>query len=176
MADWHHAPIHRLGEHGAYIVTAGTYRKHHLLQTDRKLQLVHDSLLELAGRYGWSLQAWAVLSNHYHFVAIAPEEPKSLGALIKHLHSDTARRLNQLDGASGRRVWYQYWESKISFENSYLARLRYVHLNPVKHGLAQEPTAYKWSSAKWFELHAPQSLVKTVESFKVERVNVFDDF
>ena len=158
------------------MVTAGTYRKRPLLCSEEKLDLVRDALLEVAGHYGWRLQAWAVLPNHYHFVAVAPDEPESLSSFIRHLHSDTARRLNRLDDASGRRVWYQYWENMITFERSYLARLKYVHFNPVKHGLVQEPTAYRWCSAKWFEVNASASFVRTVRSFRIDRVRVADDF
>src|SRR6185295_13265442 len=40
-----------------------------------------------------------------------------------------------IDNATGRQVWYNFWDTKLTFENSYLARLNYVHQNPVKHGL-----------------------------------------
>jgi putative transposase len=176
MADWHHAPVHRLEEGGAYMVTAGTYRRRHLLDTDAKLRAVTDALLKLAEHYRCSLQAWAVLRNHYHFLAAAPEWPGGLRKLVKHLHSTTARRLNRLDGCPGRKVWYQYWDTRITYQRSYLARLKYVIYNPVKHGLVEEPTAYPWCSAAWFERNASPAFRKTVESFKVDRVNVFDDF
>jgi putative transposase len=108
MAEWPHAPIHQLDERGAYIVTAGTYLKHNLFAGAERLTLLHGTLLELAPRYGWRLQAWAVFSNHYHFVAISPADPHTLRDLIGHLHSDTARRIDPLDEAPGRRVWFNY--------------------------------------------------------------------
>ena len=66
MRDWPHAPAHRLEEQGAYMVTASTYRKRPFLTAEEKRTLVHDSLLNHARTYGWILQAWAVLPNHYH--------------------------------------------------------------------------------------------------------------
>ncbi|MFO8008230.1 MAG: hypothetical protein R6V05_10890 [Candidatus Brocadiia bacterium] len=158
------------------MVTAGTCGRRHLLATNARLQLVHDALLQLAERYGWSLQAWAVLSNHYHFVAVAPDEPGSLAAFVRHLHSDTARKLNRLDSVQGRRVWYQYWDQRITYAISYLARLKYVHYNAVKHGVVPEAMMYRWCSARWFELNAQRSFVETVRSFKTDRLKVPDDF
>ncbi len=158
------------------MVTGATYKKEPLLAADARLQLVHDALLQLAERYQWSLEAWAVLSNHYHFVAVAPEEPGSLAAFIRHLHSDTARELNRLDSEQGRRVWYQYWEQRITHETSYLARLNYVHHNPVKHGVVRDATTYKWCSARWFKANAEASFVETVRSFETDRLRVVDDF
>ena len=78
MPDWPHAPMHCLTEAGAYIVTAGTCRKlHHFRQAER-LSFLQEQLLRLARAHDWQLQAWAVFSNHYHFVAMAPADPGSL--------------------------------------------------------------------------------------------------
>ena len=106
MPDWPHVPVHRLTDAGAYIVTAGTFGKVHYFAGDHRLGLLHDALLSLARKYDWTLQAWAVFSNHYHYVGLSPDDPSSLARLVQHLHSETARTINQLDGASSRRVWF----------------------------------------------------------------------
>ena len=61
--------MHRLSDSSVYFVTAGTLHKQHYLNTPRKLELVERMLLSYAKRFGWQLEAWAVLVNHYHFVA-----------------------------------------------------------------------------------------------------------
>jgi putative transposase len=30
---------------------------------------------------------------------------------------------------------YEFWDTRLTFEKSWFARLNYVHQNPVKHGL-----------------------------------------
>ena len=97
MSDWHHAPMHRLLDQGAYIVTAGTYQKRHHLHDAKRLDLVLSRLFECAEEFGWRLHAWAVLSNHYHFVASSPEDPSSLSRMISKVHTLTARELNAWD-------------------------------------------------------------------------------
>ncbi len=59
--DWPHAPAHRLGEKGAYMVTAGTYDKYPFLNSAARLDLVLGLLFDCALEFGWQLQAWAVL-------------------------------------------------------------------------------------------------------------------
>jgi putative transposase len=176
MPDWPHAPVHQLTEQGAYIVTAGTYQKRHHFASGDRLQLLHDQLLSLAARYGWQLQAWAVFSNHYHFVALSPEEVGSLREFLQHLHSETARGVNRLDGARERRVWFTYWDTHLTYQRSYLARLRYVHENAVHHGLVQNAVDYAWCSARWFEATANPAFFQVVSSFKTDRLAVRDDF
>ena len=176
MRDWPHSPAHRLTQAGAYMVTAGTYRKELFFGSADRLTLVCDSLLKLAEEYGWSLQAWAVFPNHYHFVATCSSHPKSLRALIRHLHSLTAREINRLDQAQARKVWFQYWDSHLTYAKSYLCRLSYVHNNAVHHGLVLVPSAYAWCSAAWFERHAGRAFYQTVMRFPHDRINVPDDY
>jgi len=53
------------------MVTAGTYLKQPIFRGAQRLECLCDLLLELAEKYGWDLQAWAVFPNHYHFVALS---------------------------------------------------------------------------------------------------------
>ncbi len=174
--DWPHAPVHRFNEYSAYMITGGTFDKKRLINTPAKLDLVQDLLFAWAREFSWMLQAWAVLANHYHFVALSSSKPDNLGVLIGRLHGRIGKELNALDGVKGRRVMYQYWDTEITYERSYLARLNYSHQNPVHHGVVKNASNYSWCSAPWFERTAQRSFVKTVYSFKTDRINVIDDF
>lgn len=158
------------------MVTCGTYLKRHHLKSQKRLDLVQNHLFALAGEFGWRLQAWAVLSNHYHFVASSPEDPKSLSVFLSKLHTLTAVQLNEWDASPGRKVWYQYFDTHITYQSSYFARLNYVHRNAVHHGVTQNAEDYRWCSAAWFAEYARPAFLKTVCGFKVDRVNVRDDF
>jgi len=158
------------------MVTAGTYRKEHFLSSPERLTLVRDALFACANEFGWRLQAWAVMSNHYHFVAVSPVDAGSLRRLVGKLHMTTAKALNEMDGTPGRKIWHQYWDSRITYQPSYLARVKYVHHNPVHHGVALNADNYEWCSAAWFARTAEPAFVRTVASFKTDRLNVLDDF
>ena len=84
--------------------------------------------------------------------------------------------MNQWDAQEGRKVWHNYWDSFITFHKSYLARLNYVHTNPVHHGLVEKASAYPWCSAGWFENSAPTSFQTTVYAFKTDQLHIQDDF
>jgi putative transposase len=133
-------------------------------------------LLSKATQYGWHVEAWAIFSNHYHFVGHALEDAKSLKPFLTHLHAETARKFNQLDHVTDRQVWFNFWETELTYEKSYLARLNYVHQNAVKHGLVPVANQYRWCSAAWFERTATPAQVKTIYSFKTDKVKILDDF
>lgn len=176
MHSWPHAPAHRVLESGTYMVTAGTYNKILHFQTHERLQFLQDTLLQLANQYQWQLQSWAVFANHYHFIAQSPKNPRNLPAFLSHLHVTTATYANKLDNTPNRPVWFQSWDSHITYQYSYLARLNYVNQNPVRHGLVNVATDYPWCSASWFLKTTPASFYKTVNGFKIDKVKVIDDF
>ncbi len=175
-SSWPQAPAHRLCERRTYIVTCGTYQTQQLLNTPEKLTVVRSLLFELAQTCGWQLQAWAIMSNHYHFVAASPDDPSTLKRMISALHTLSARELNRIDGQPGRHVWYNYYDSRITYEKSWLARLKYVHQNPVHHNVVQNAELYEWCSAAWFVRESSSAFVKTVNSFKIDQVKVSDEF
>ncbi len=174
--DWPHAPIHRLSEFGIYMVTAGTFDKKRLFDSPGKLDSLERLLLSLAKRGNWHIEAWAVLSNHYHFVARGASDSLAMPDLLRELHSISARELNRLDNAEGRRVWFNYWDTRLTYQHSYLARLNYVHQNAARHGLVPVANQYRWCSAAWFERVASAAQVKTIYSVKIDKLNVRDDF
>ena len=50
--------------------------------------------------------------------------------------------------------------------------MNYTHQNAVKHGLVPVANRYPWCSAAWFERTANAAQVKTLYSFKVDRLQV----
>ena len=178
-SGWHHAPEHRLGERGAYMVTCGTLHKTPMLTTPDRLGDFQKLLFEQAETFGWRLQAWAVLNNHYHWIGLSPDgeaDARSLKQMVAHLHERSAKQLNREDGLAGRQVWYNYWESHITYETSYLARLKYVHDNPVHHGVAPNAANYAWCSRAWLEREANRAFVRQLDGFKTDALKVPDDF
>ena len=96
--------------------------------------------------------------------------------MLTKLHTQSAIEANGIDATPGRQVWYQFRETELTFEKSWLARLRYTHENAVHHRLVSVAAHYRWCSAAWFETYGRPAFVKTVRSFKIDRVNVRDDF
>jgi putative transposase len=175
VLDWPHAPVHRFLEAGTYMVTAGTYKKQPLFGGAERLNYVSTALLTLAHEYGWQMHAWAIFANHYHFIAES-EQPATLKRLVQYLHSISAKFINRLDATPGRAVWFQYWDSRITYHKSFVARLNYIHTNAVKHKTVSVPEAYPWCSAGWFARKASPAFYSTVMDFPSDRISVPDDY
>ena len=177
VISWPHAPTHQLADAGTYMVTAGTYGKLHYFRDPERLDVLQRGLLRLTQEAGWRIEAWAMFSNHYHFVGHSPEEgAKSLPKVIRELHGAISRWINRVDSAPGRKVWHNYWETHLTYERAYLARLNYVHNNAVHHGVVPVANQYPWCSAAWFERTATPAQVKMIYNMKTDRLSVFDEW
>jgi len=158
------------------MITSGTYKKQHFFNSDERLDFLQKSLLEFAADFGWRMQAWAIFPNHYHFLARSNSNSGKLSKFLGKLHMKTAQAVNRLDNVTGRKVWYQYWDTQITFTNSYWPRLRYIQENPVLHGLVPVATQYRWCSAAWFEQTATSAIQQKVKSYRIDKLKIHDDF
>jgi putative transposase len=177
--SWPHAPVHELSQHGTYFVTSGTYRKEHHFAGARRLGVLQRGLLSVAEKSGWQIEAWAVFSNHYHFVAHSPRQAidaAGLSVMLQELHTKTAVWINRLEDKPGRKIWHNFFETRLTHQRSYLARLNYVHQNAVRHKLVPVACRYPWCSAAWFERTAPPAMIKTIYQFKTDTISVVDGF
>jgi REP-associated tyrosine transposase len=175
QVSWPHAPAHFFDRAGTFIVTAATYKRAHLFRTHSKLMFLQNALFSFAEEHGLALKAWSIFSNHYHFVAQV-SAPHRLPEMLRKLHSITAGELNSRDGERGRKVWFHFRETHITYERSYFARLHYVHRNPVRHRIVREATLYPWCSAAWFQREAPLPFQRSVYSTRCEGIRIADEF
>ena len=159
-----HSPPHWFVSNATYMVTGSVLSGKPLLDSDEKLVNFCETLFERAQILNWSVEAWFVMPTHYHFIARSPENALSLKALIQGIHSINAKFVNRMDGTPGRKVWYNYWDSCIQTERSYHARMRYVMMNAVKHGLVENPEEYGFSSYRYFVENSEPDFRKLVLS------------
>ena len=120
-------------DNACYFITSCTADRAKLLNTDTKRIVVKEVLKKAIQQFGVRLYAWVILCDHYHLL-LKTSEAAPIHRFIKKLHGESAIRLNQSDGVTGRKVWYQYWDRFPRDERDFWAYFNYIHLNPIKHG------------------------------------------
>jgi REP element-mobilizing transposase RayT len=96
-------------------------------------------LTELKTERPFKLYAYCLMSNHLHLL-IEPVA-SSISAVMNILLSRYAKYLNRRLGRSGH-VFQERFRAPICQKDSYFqALVRYIHLNPVRAGIAAEPSA-----------------------------------
>ena len=149
-----HHPPHIYEDDTIYFITARTIGKNKFFNTDEKKKIFYRILKSVLKKYGCYLYAWIILDNHYHFL-IKIMTGENLKFFIKDLHSESARKINELDDQIGRKIWYQYWDRCPRNEKDFYSHFNYIHHNLVKHkyvGTQKEVLDYKFCSyQQWID-------------------------
>ena len=110
---------------------------------DRRTYLGH--LREGAERYGLTVQAYCLMTNHIHLIA-TPETETSLAKTVGRTHLLYAQYIHRLHGRLGH-FWQNRFYSCPMDEAYLLNATAYVELNPVRAGIEDHAWDYAWSSA-----------------------------
>ncbi|HSI00540.1 MAG TPA: transposase [Reyranella sp.] len=96
----------------------------------------------------YRLHAWTIMPNHVHvlFTVLAHA---TLSEIVGSWKKYTARQSNRLLGRSGRFWQADYWDRFIRNEAHFNAAVGYIDNNPVKAGLAQTASDWRWGSARF---------------------------
>lgn len=112
--------------------------------------MAQQSLLRFdADRY--RLLAWVVMPNHIH-VLFQPMNGWTVAKIVASWKKFTGNKIcdHRLHTGEGPRppIWHrEYWDRYIRNQDHFQQAIEYIHLNPVKAGLAAAPEAWPWSSA-----------------------------
>jgi len=139
---------HYQGNRKAIFATFATDHRWPLPEIAR--DLVVDTCLHLDGTK-CPLHGFVVMPDRVHLVFTPGADdngPISLPEILQKVKSESAHRINKLLHRRGR-VWQdESFDHVLRREEGIAAKLEYIRLNPVRAGLAPEPSQYKWM---WFE-------------------------
>jgi len=115
-------------------------------------------LKETAKNYSLSVYAFCLMPNHIHLL-LSPRK-ENLYDAMRDLFSRYAVRFNRKYERKGHLFGGRYRQA-VCLDDSYLlAASLYIHLNPVKAGLASDFLGYRWSSWRLYcNNDAPRSFV-----------------
>ena len=145
---------------GPYFITASTFQKRSLLQSDRMKQLLIDVLFHYRDQKKYLLHEFVIMNDHFHLLISPLVTLERAMQFIKGGFSYRAK--NELGFV--REIWQpSYYDRRVRDEEEYFAFREYIRQNPVKKGLAQAVAEYRYGSARpAFELDkAPQRLTPT---------------
>jgi putative transposase len=94
-------------------------------------------------RYGVNLHAYCLMPNHVHLLARAGTTP--LAKFMQGLQQSYTQWFNRVHEKVGH-VFQGRYRAIVCDSDEYLVTLvRYIHLNPVRAGLASRPELYRYS-------------------------------
>ena len=128
-----------------YFITAATFQKHSLFQSGRMAELFVQVLLSYRSQQKYLLHEFVIMPDHFHLLITPTLTLERALQLIKGGFSFRARR----ELGFGGEIWEKsYHDRRVRDWHEYCAFRQYIHLNPVKRGLAGTAEQYPYSSAR----------------------------
>lgn len=94
-------------------------------------------------RFGHRIHGFCLMSNHIHLAW--QEGQQGLSAAVQNLAFRYAQRVNRFRNEVGHVFQGRFKSIAVDKENYLTQLIRYIHLNPVRAGIVQQPEDYKWS-------------------------------
>ena len=111
-----------------------------------------DFVLKVKEKYPFKIHALCLMTNHYHLVIETGNI--ELGVIMQRISSTYAENYNRRHNCTGHLFQGRYTACLINDERYFLEVNRYIHLNPVKANMVQEPQDYLYSSYRLFANNA----------------------
>jgi len=167
-------PPHLFRNYSKYFITASTYKRVPYFNTDPAKAKLTESIFWEFSKYGWLIEDYVVLNNHYHLMTDAKNFADKLNTIIREIHKFSAlwiKKNNPLAKVA-EKIWYNYWDTCITYESSYYTRINYIWFNPVKHGYVDDPIDWKFGSYYRRFKHNPDYVNKITAKHPCDKLDL----
>ena len=130
--------------YSTYFITASTFQKQSLFQSDRFSLPFLETLLQYRLQRKYLLHEFVVMPNHFHLL-VTPT--LTLEKALQFIKGGFSYRARKELGFAGE-IWQpSYYDHRVRDVEEYVNFRCYIRQNPVERGLAKSPEEYPYSSA-----------------------------
>jgi putative transposase len=142
---------------GTYFITASSFEKQSLLQSDRMAGLFTDVLFHYHKESKYQLHEYVIMPNYFHLL-ITPISPVTIEKAVQFIKGAFSYRAKKELGFAGE-IWQtSFYDRRVRDATQYARFRHYIHMNPVRRGLVTLPEEFPHSTAKLKLDDAPQWL------------------
>ncbi|NQD65121.1 transposase [Bacillus haikouensis] len=131
-----------------YHITARGNRKYNIFRNKDDRLMYLNYLEDAKQKYPFILHSYCLMTNHIHLLLQTENDPP--GKIIHQIHYRYARYFNKKNGFQGHLFEGPYRSTLIKNNKQLIDTSCYIHLNPVRAGIGNEPDGYRWSSYRSF--------------------------
>jgi putative transposase len=153
-----------------HYITCSCYRRKRWLDTGTRRNLFLRILEEVRQEHRFVVLGYVVMPEHFHLLISEPQvgDPSTAMQSVKQRFAQQVVRRRRRRNNAQRALWEtrpmpvwqpRFYDFNVWTERKRLEKLRYMHHNPVKRGLVQEPEQWLWSSFRYYR-NAEAGLVR----------------
>ena len=147
-----------------HALTFSCFRNREFLKFNRTRSYFRDALNNARIKHNFELWAYVLMPDHAHLIIFPNSENYSITGILFDIKFPVAKRTlthvkknnpGQLKFLMTNETHhpFRFWQAgggydrNIRDQEELLRMVEYMHFNPVRGGLVEEPTAWEWSSA-----------------------------
>jgi len=131
-----------------YHVTSRGNERKAVYKSQRDREKFFSYLESATERYGAVVHVFCLMDNHYHLLIETPSG--NLSQIMHHINGAYTTYFNTKRERSGHLFQGRYRAILIDVDEYAKELSRYIHLNPVRAGIAENPEEYRWSSCQYY--------------------------
>jgi putative transposase len=140
-------PYRGVTRDGTYFITASSFEKQSLLQSDRMAGLFTEVLFHYQKQTKYHLHEFVIMPNHFHLL-ITPISPVTIEKAVHFIKGGFSCRAKKELGFNGE-IWQtSFYDRRVRDASEYARFRHYIHMNPVRRGLVAVPEEFPHSSAR----------------------------
>jgi putative transposase len=157
-------------EGSIFYITSNVYNRIRIFTHSSFIIPIIDSLNYYRYQYDCKLLGYVIMPDHIH-ILIWPRDVKIVADFMRDFKRFTSGRITRQVKLEGKIGWvekfeeagnetgradYKVWQDSFWGQNIYTQKfleqkLNYIHMNPVRAGIVDEPTKYPYSSYRNYE-------------------------
>jgi putative transposase len=152
----------------AHALTFSCYHGYHFLAAERTRRWLASAIDAARKRFDFQLWAYVFMPDHAHLLVFPRRREYDIAVVRNAIKSPVAKRairyleerapdwIPRITRRRGQKIERVFWQSGGGYDRNLVepgtlvTTIEYIHLNPVRRGLANSASDWKWSSAGWF--------------------------
>ncbi|MCH8006279.1 MAG: transposase [Planctomycetes bacterium] len=153
----------------AHELTFSCYRGFPFLRAERTCTWLAEAIDKARTEHQFSLWSYVFMPEHVHLILCPHNDVYDVASIrrsikepvarraIRHLAREASPWLSKISRQRGKRVERLFWQSgggydrNINNPKTLAVMIDYIHGNPGRRNLVENPADWRWSSAAWYE-------------------------
>lgn len=130
-----------------HVISRGN-RRDALFLSDRDFRQFLNILELVSEQTSFKLAAYCLMTNHYHL--LLKTSTVSLSSVMRRINKRYASYFNNHYHLTGHVFEERFFSSQVANSMDMVKASRYIHLNPVRAEMVENPEDYQWSSFRLY--------------------------
>jgi len=136
--------------------------------SDSEFAILARVIDERRAEHGFVLTAWVFLPNHWHAI-FYPRHPLTISRVMEAIKDGATKRINRWRQEAGMLWQTRFFDRALRTVRECNENVEYIHLNPVRAGLASRADEWPWSSVHDYT-GSVERPVATPSGLQIDRV------